>query len=163
MLAGFRAGATFPSVVSGAPLEAALPGPQFQLKRHGTAGFSRVWRSHLFSQPADFQRGAFWAPQGFIRGSSGHLRARNCQQDLPEGLAENRLRALSGEPSSPRTRPDRAGRRLIQPRSWRLWRGGRVVECTALEMRHTGNRIGGSNPSLSATPPDFSVLSRTFF
>jgi hypothetical protein len=31
------------------------------------------------------------------------------------------------------------------------WRGGRVVECTALEMRHTGNRIGGSNPSLSAT------------
>jgi hypothetical protein len=25
-----------------------------------------------------------------------------------------------------------------------------VVECTALEMRHTGNRIGGSNPSLSA-------------
>ena len=30
-------------------------------------------------------------------------------------------------------------------------RGGRVVECTALEMRHTGNRIGGSNPSLSAT------------
>ena len=29
-------------------------------------------------------------------------------------------------------------------------RGGRVVECTALEMRHTGNRIEGSNPSLSA-------------
>jgi len=27
-----------------------------------------------------------------------------------------------------------------------------VVECTALEMRHTGNRIGGSNPSLSAIP-----------
>src|SRR5579862_5408224 len=33
----------------------------------------------------------------------------------------------------------------------RPWRGGRVVECTALEMRHTGNRIGGSNPSLSAS------------
>jgi hypothetical protein len=30
-------------------------------------------------------------------------------------------------------------------------RGGRVVDRTALEMRHTGNRIGGSNPSLSAT------------
>jgi hypothetical protein len=30
-------------------------------------------------------------------------------------------------------------------------RGGRAVECTALEMRHTGNRIGGSNPPLSAT------------
>jgi hypothetical protein len=29
-------------------------------------------------------------------------------------------------------------------------RGGRVVECTALEMRHRGNSIGGSNPSLSA-------------
>ena len=25
-----------------------------------------------------------------------------------------------------------------------------MVESTALEMRHTGNRIGGSNPSLSA-------------
>ena len=32
-----------------------------------------------------------------------------------------------------------------------LRRGGRVVDRTALEMRHTGNRIGGSNPSLSAT------------
>jgi hypothetical protein len=28
-----------------------------------------------------------------------------------------------------------------------------VVESTALEMRHTGNRIGGSNPSLSANAP----------
>ena len=26
-----------------------------------------------------------------------------------------------------------------------------MVECTALEMRHTGNRIEGSNPSLSAS------------
>ncbi len=30
-------------------------------------------------------------------------------------------------------------------------RGGRVVECTALEMRHTCKRIGGSNPPLSAS------------
>ena len=30
-------------------------------------------------------------------------------------------------------------------------RGGRVVECTALEMRHRGDSIGGSNPFLSAT------------
>lgn len=30
-------------------------------------------------------------------------------------------------------------------------RGGRVVECTALEMRRGGNSTGGSNPSLSAT------------
>src|SRR6202012_5776676 len=36
-------------------------------------------------------------------------------------------------------------------------RGGRVVECTALEMRHTGNRIGGSNPSLSATLHPFGL------
>ena len=41
-----------------------------------------------------------------------------------------------------------------------------MVECTALEMRHTGNRIGGSNPSLSATssllrrrPDDFGTRS----
>ena len=34
-----------------------------------------------------------------------------------------------------------------------LRRGGRVVECTALEMRHGGNSIGGSNPSLSAIYP----------
>ena len=30
-------------------------------------------------------------------------------------------------------------------------RGGRVVECTALEMRHGCKPIGGSNPSLSAS------------
>jgi hypothetical protein len=29
-------------------------------------------------------------------------------------------------------------------------RGGRVVECTALEMRHTCKGIVGSNPTLSA-------------
>ena len=28
-----------------------------------------------------------------------------------------------------------------------------MVECTALEMRHTRKGIGGSNPSLSAMPP----------
>ena len=33
------------------------------------------------------------------------------------------------------------------------WRGGRVVECTALEMRHRCKPIGGSNPSLSASKP----------
>jgi hypothetical protein len=34
-----------------------------------------------------------------------------------------------------------------------------VVESTALEMRHTGNRIGGSNPSLSATKvPDIFIF-----
>ena len=38
-----------------------------------------------------------------------------------------------------------------------------MVECTALEMRHTGNRIGGSNPSLSASQAEivweFSIIS----
>ncbi len=33
-----------------------------------------------------------------------------------------------------------------------------MVESTALEMRHGGNSIGGSNPSLSATCPRESVL-----
>ena len=46
----------------------------------------------------------------------------------------------------------------------RFWglarRGGRVVECTALEMRHTGNRIEGSNPSLSATDLSTAVHKR---
>ena len=35
-----------------------------------------------------------------------------------------------------------------------------MVESTALEMRHTGNRIGGSNPSLSAK--HLSVVVRPF-
>ena len=40
-------------------------------------------------------------------------------------------------------------------------RGGRVVECAALEMQYTGNRIEGSNPSLSATHPrHFSLITK---
>src|SRR5260370_17302385 len=57
-------------------------------------------------------------------------------------------RALPAPPSSPRTRPDRE--RATVP-CWHPWRGGRVVECTALEMRHRCKPIGGSNPSLSAS------------
>src|SRR5258708_17875829 len=39
-------------------------------------------------------------------------------------------------------------------------RGGRVVECTALEMRHRCKPIGGSNPSLSAiSMPQLSPVS----
>ena len=33
-----------------------------------------------------------------------------------------------------------------------LWRGGRVVECTALEMRRAWKGTVGSNPTLSAIP-----------
>ena len=32
----------------------------------------------------------------------------------------------------------------------KLWRGGRVAEGARLESVYTGNRIEGSNPSLSA-------------
>ncbi len=42
---------------------------------------------------------------------------------------------------------------MLMPRlRWRRRprRGGRAVECTALEMRHGRKSIGGSNPSLSA-------------
>ena len=41
-----------------------------------------------------------------------------------------------------------------------LRRGGRVVECTALEMRHTREGIVGSNPTLSATHPFQSISDR---
>jgi hypothetical protein len=46
-------------------------------------------------------------------------------------------------------------------RPWRPRRGGRVVNRTALEMRNTGNRIGGSNPSLSANSPQPEILQLT--
>ena len=39
---------------------------------------------------------------------------------------------------------------IISPSSTSPWKGGRVVECTALERRHTVIRIEGSNPSPSA-------------
>ena len=47
----------------------------------------------------------------------------------------------------------RSGLRRLGVTSGRhvLRRGGRVVDRVALEMRSTGNRTGGSNPSLSAT------------
>lgn len=37
-------------------------------------------------------------------------------------------------------------------------RGGREVECAALEMRFTGNRNVGSNPTLSAKNDVISVI-----
>src|ERR1700710_1573569 len=65
---------------------------------------------------------------------------------------------LPAPPPSPRPGPPRAA-----------WRGGRVVECTALEMRHRCKPIGGSNPSLSATEAmislekiSYQVFSRDF-
>jgi hypothetical protein len=53
--------------------------------------------------------------------------------------------------------PDHGG---SGPRFGAPWRGGRVVECTALEMRHRCKPIGGSNPSLSAiSTPQLSPVS----
>ena len=73
----------------------------------------------------------------------------------PEQKPQNRqrifpFRALSGPPSSPINAPNHRG----LPLHGAFRRGGRVVECTALEMRHRCKPIGGSNPSLSATLPD---------
>jgi hypothetical protein len=50
---------------------------------------------------------------------------------------------------------------LFFPEKWRISAartGGRVVDGTALEMRHTGNRIEGSNPSLSAIFPSYQAI-----
>ena len=41
-------------------------------------------------------------------------------------------------------------RALLFPTKKQLWKDAGVDERTALEMRRTGNRTGGSNPSLSA-------------
>ena len=43
------------------------------------------------------------------------------------------------------------------------WKGGRVVECTALERRHTVIRIEGSNPSPSARIQKSSLRNQTAF
>ncbi len=59
--------------------------------------------------------------------------------------ADGLLRARRRYAISPPVSTVPPGGRLISRR------GGRVVECTALEMRRGGNSTGGSNPSLSAT------------
>ena len=59
------------------------------------------------------------------------------------------LPALSAPPSSPINAPTTGA----LPLHGAFRRGGRVVECTALEMRHRCKPIGGSNPSLSARSP----------
>ncbi len=44
--------------------------------------------------------------------------------------------------------------RFQKPLGTAAWRGGRVVECTALEMRRAWKGTVGSNPTLSATTLD---------
>ena len=58
-----------------------------------------------------------------------------------------------------RSRDDTARYRALDLRPFKMgltngaWRGGRVVECTALEMRRAWKGTVGSNPTLSATIP----------
>ena len=49
-------------------------------------------------------------------------------------------------------------RRLPGPRAPNLRRGGRVAEGARLESVYTGNRIGGSNPPLSARYTELNAL-----
>ena len=41
-----------------------------------------------------------------------------------------------------------------------IWRGGREAEGDGLLNRYTGNRIGGSNPPLSATRNEWSFFQK---
>ena len=75
-------------------------------------------------------------------------RARQRALHQPGGRKRQVASRLFPPPRSTMTAPAPRGSRIPAcPQR----RGGRVVECTALEMRHTGNRIGGSNPPLSAS------------
>ena len=134
--------------------------PHFPVSRSIASGTgppmcSRVWRSHPFYRRIS---GSWPAPRTIKPGSRANQHAirQRCarpvgyldrrRQRLPGWRRNCRRRALSHPPSSPRTPPDRGALAPdLAPR-----RGGRVVECTALEMRHRCKPIGGSNPSLSA-------------
>ena len=102
--------------------EAALPGQHFN-ERHGTASVYRVWRS----QP----------PSAAVP---------RMEEEDAGGEFSRRAPCLACQP-----RLLHAPTTGAYPPIWPSRRGGRVVECTALEMRHRCKPIGGSNPSLSAT------------
>ncbi len=141
-----------------APLarEAALPGRNFNVAARDRRFLSRLAVPPFLTRHARPCAGhprlpsAIAANKTWMAGSSPAMTksddclarpsARICRPIHP-------LRRLSGPPSSPRTRPDRGD----QITHHGAWRGGRVVECTALEMRHRCKPIGGSNPSLSAS------------
>ena len=74
----------------------------------------------------------------------GYLNCKTLSRQKPASLQYSGSGPLVS-PSNNRYEPDRAEERRPDPR-----RGGRVVECTALEMRHGCKPIGGSNPPLSA-------------
>jgi hypothetical protein len=140
--------------------EAALPSQYFN-ERHGTASVYRVWRSHpAFSGTSDS------SPDGAASGSRRVISERprpNSAQTAAEIRAVPIIAATSCGPAAKPARfspsqPCLAGHpRLLTPEPQgpcsllgAFRRGGRVVECTALEMRHRCKPIGGSNPSLSA-------------
>jgi hypothetical protein len=74
---------------------------------------------------------------------AGLTHDRKCcpQQDLPVVVSERETSA--GDPWLMEN-PKNCSKTVIS------WRGGRVVDGSGLENRHTRNGIGGSNPSLSA-------------
>ena len=75
---------------------------------------------------------------------------RNSPKRLGSGLQEGEIWLSWPAALEARPRPCYRPAPTKSLRSF-LRRGGRVVECVALEMRSTGNRTGGSNPSLSAS------------
>ena len=67
----------------------------------------------------------------------------------------NRIRASSFRAFDP-------GRSAYTERPDPFRRGGREVECTALEMRHTREGIVGSNPTLSAMTSKKSIKTKVY-
>ena len=132
---------------SGWPAKPHFPA-NISMTRHGAAGFYRVWRSHPFFGTAAV--GAGQSPSISVLAPASDC---SLAPNPPDG------RHAPAEISPPAPCLARHPRLELAPTERRITirrgtrRGGRVVECTALEMRHTGNRIGGSNPSLSASYP----------
>lgn len=132
-------------------------------ERHGTASVYRVWRSHLGGYPCD----QVIRPPAACRShrfAPNRPRPARKRRKVPPKSAIGRVTAATssfsnGKPagfSPPQPCLARHPRLLTppttgaRPRFLAPWRGGRVVDCTALEMRHRCKPIGGSNPSLSA-------------
>ena len=131
---------------SGWPAKPHFPA-NISMTRHGAAGFYRVWRSHPFFGTAAV--GAGQSPSISVLAPASDC---SLAPNPPDG------RHAPAEISPPAPCLARHPRLELAPTERRITirrgtrRGGRVVECTALEMRHRCKPIGGSNPSLSATP-----------
>jgi hypothetical protein len=140
--------------------EAALPSQYFN-ERHGTASVYRVWRSHpAFAGTSDSGTDVpHRACAGSVANGSGPFPRKPPPKSV---IAPDHHRDIVGPAGKPArfspSQPCLARHpRLLTPEPQgpcsllgAFRRGGRVVECTALEMRHRCKPIGGSNPSLSA-------------